>query len=166
MFGRAGEEMTALRAAGIPFEIVPGVTSALAAAAEAEIPLTLRGTVSTLVFTTGHDADGDVLPDWAGLALSGATIAVYMGRSVAARIAARLTEAGLSAATPVSVIENATLPHRRIFAGALAELIGFAERGDVDGPALILIGAAAGEGALALAEPLAEPLPTTRILAA
>lgn len=166
VFGRAGEEMTALREAGIPFEIVPGVTSALAAAAEAEIPLTLRGTASTLVFTTGHDADGDVLPDWAGLALSGATIAVYMGRSVAARIAVRLADAGLSAATPVSVIENATLPDRRIFSGALGDLIGFAERGDVDGPALILIGAAAGEGALALAEPLAEPLPTTRILAA
>jgi len=166
VFGRAGEEIAALRAAAIPFEIVPGVTSALAAAAEAEIPLTLRGTVSTLVFTTGHDADGDVLPDWAGLALSGATIAVYMGRSVAARIAARLTEAGLSAATPVSVIENATLPHRRIFAGALAELIGFAERGDVDGPALILIGAAAREGAPALSEPLAEPLALARIMAA
>ncbi|MBA3517790.1 MAG: uroporphyrinogen-III C-methyltransferase, partial [Rhizobiales bacterium] len=88
------------------------------------------------------------------------------GRSVAARIAARLTEAGLSAATPVSVIENATLPHRRIFAGALAELIGFAERGDVDGPALILIGAAAREGALALSEPLAEPLALARIMAA
>ena len=87
VFGRAGEEMAALRAAGIPFEIVPGVTAALAAAAEAEIPLTLRGTASSLVFATGQDARGDVLPDWAGLALSGATVAVYMGRSVAARVA-------------------------------------------------------------------------------
>ena len=89
VFGRAGEEMAALRAAGIPFEIVPGVTAALAAAAEAEIPLTLRGAASSLVFATGQDADGDVLPDWAGLALSGATVAVYMGRSVAARVAAQ-----------------------------------------------------------------------------
>jgi len=162
VFGRAGEEMAALRAAGIPFEIVPGVTSALAAAAEAEIPLTLRGTASSLVFATGQDAAGDVLPDWAGLALGGATVAVYMGRSVAGRIAERLIAAGLAAATPVAVIENATLPDRRLFAGSLGELPGFAAREDVDGPALILIGEAAAEGALAQAEPLA----AARVLAA
>jgi uroporphyrin-III C-methyltransferase/precorrin-2 dehydrogenase/sirohydrochlorin ferrochelatase len=155
VFGRAGEEMAALREAGIPFEIVPGVTSALAAAAEAEIPLTLRGTASSLVFATGQDADGETLPGWSGLALAGATVAVYMGRSVAARVAARLIEAGLSPATPVAIVENASLPERRVFAGRLAELAAFEERGDVDGPALILIGEAAGQGALAGAEPLA-----------
>lgn len=158
VFGRAGEEMAALRRAGIPFEIVPGVTSALAAAAEAEIPLTLRGAASSLVFATGHDASGDVLPDWAGLALAGATIAVYMGRSVAAEIAARLMQAGLAAATPVAVIENATLPERRAFAGVLGDLAAFAERADVEGPTLILIGRTAAEGALSLAEPLAAAL--------
>ena len=73
IFGRAGEEMAALRAANISFDIVPGVTAAFAAAAEAEIPLTLRETSSSLVFATGHDADGETLPDWAGLALNGAT---------------------------------------------------------------------------------------------
>jgi uroporphyrin-III C-methyltransferase/precorrin-2 dehydrogenase/sirohydrochlorin ferrochelatase len=139
----------------VPFEIVPGVTSALAAAAEAEIPLTLRGAASTLVFTTGHDAQGDVLPDWAGLALSGATVAVYMGRSVASRIAHQLTEAGLSGATPVAVVENASLPNRRMLSGVLADLGSLADRSELDGPALIIIGAAAAEGALASAEPLA-----------
>ena len=154
VFGRAGEEMAALRNAGIGFEVVPGVTAAFAAAAEAEIALTQRGIASSLVFATGHDAAGDVLPDWAGLALAGSTIAVYMGRSVAARVADRLMQAGLAAATPVAAIENASLPERRHFAGALGELSSFAERGDVDGPTLILIGEAAAEGAVSLAEPL------------
>ncbi len=154
VFGRAGEEMAALRAANVPFEVVPGVTAALAAAAEAEIPLTLRGTASSLVFATGQDAAGDVLPDWAGLALSGATVAVYMGRAVAAGVAERLIEAGLSAATPVAVIENATLPERRHFAGVLGDLAAIADRSDISGPTLILIGATAAEGAISLAEPL------------
>lgn len=156
VFGRAGEEMAALRKAGIPFEIVPGVTSALAAAAEAEIPLTLRGTSSSLVFATGHDATGDVLPDWTGLALSGATVAVYMGRSVAARISARLIEAGLAAATPVAVLENASLPDRRSWQGDLGDLAALPTDGDA-GPALIVIGRAVAQGALADAEWLAQP---------
>src|SRR5690606_9585397 len=107
VFGRAGEEMAALRAADVSFDIVPGITAAFAAAAENEIPLTLRETSSALVFATGHDADGDTLPGWAGLALNGATVAVYMGRETAARVSAQLREAGLAAATPVAVIENA-----------------------------------------------------------
>ncbi|HSG95707.1 MAG TPA: siroheme synthase CysG, partial [Afifellaceae bacterium] len=155
VFGRAGEEMAALRDAGIAFEIVPGVTSALAAAAEAEIPLTLRGVASDLVFATGHDQTGATLPGWAGLALSGATIAVYMARSVAGQVAGRLLDAGLPPATPVAVIENATRDERRLFAGALADLPAFAGYGDVTGPALILIGEAVCRGALAGAEPLA-----------
>ena len=158
VFGRAGEEMAALKAAGIGFEIVPGVTAAFAAAAEAEIPLTLRGVASSLVFATGHEAAGaegrSALPDWAGLALAGSTVAVYMGRTVAASVAQRLMAAGLSTATPVAVIENATLPTSRYFAGTLADLVAFAERTDVDGPALIVIGDAAAEGARTSAEPL------------
>ncbi len=154
VFGRAGEEMAALRAAGIPFEVVPGITAAFAAAAEAEIPLTLRGSASSLVFATGHDSSGDILPDWAGLALSGSTVAVYMGRSVAARVAERLVDAGLDPGTPVAVIENATLPEWRHFAGTLNELAAFGERTDVSGATLILIGQAAAEGAFSLVEPL------------
>lgn len=155
VFGRAGEEMAALRQAGIAFEIVPGVTSALAAAAEAEIPLTLRGVASDLVFATGHDQAGDTLPAWAGLALSGATIAVYMARSVAGKVAKRLLDAGLPATTPVAVIENATRNDQRLFAGTLADLPALGDHRDVTGPALILIGEAVGQGALADAEPLA-----------
>ncbi|WP_292714790.1 siroheme synthase CysG, partial [Mesorhizobium sp.] len=94
VFGRAGEEMAALRDAGVAYEVVPGVTAAFAAAADFELPLTLRGVSSSMVFTTGHDLKGNSLPDWAKLAISGATVAVYMGRSVAAEVAGRLIEAG------------------------------------------------------------------------
>ncbi|MFY8101280.1 MAG: uroporphyrinogen-III C-methyltransferase, partial [Allorhizobium sp.] len=128
VFGRAGEEMAALRDAGIAYEIVPGVTSALAAAADFELPLTLRGVSSSLVFTTGHDLQGNVLPDWARLALSGATVAVYMGRTVAASVAERLMEGGLAEDTTVAVVENAGRRDSRLLHGTLKELPGLEAR--------------------------------------
>ncbi|NBN64566.1 uroporphyrinogen-III C-methyltransferase [Microvirga tunisiensis] len=155
VFGRAGEEMDALRAAGIGFEVVPGVTAAFAAAASAQIPLTLRGVASTLVFATGHNADSETLPDWAGLALKGATVAVYMGRTVAAAVSQRLIEAGLAATTPVAIIENAAHPEERQFAGTLADLPALGERTDISGATLIVIGEAVAQAALAKAEPIA-----------
>ncbi len=156
IFGRAGEEIAALRAAGVSFDIVPGITAAFAAAAEAEIPLTLRGVASSLVFVTGHDAEGETLPDWAGLALRGTTVAVYMGLSVAARVASRLIGAGLAPSTPVAVVENASLPEQRAFAGRLDELGAMASDGLV-GPALFVIGEVVAESRLVRdAAPLAE----------
>lgn len=157
IFGRAGEEIAALREAGIPFDIVPGITAAFAAAAEAEIPLTLRNVASSLVFATGHDVDGDTLPSWAGVALAGATVAVYMGLTVAPKVAAQLVQAGLRPGTPVAVIENASLPTQRCYAGRLDELGRIAGRAEGNSPALILIGDVVAEGALALRPaPLAE----------
>jgi uroporphyrin-III C-methyltransferase/precorrin-2 dehydrogenase/sirohydrochlorin ferrochelatase len=149
IFGRAGEEMAALAAAGIDFEVVPGVTAAFAAAAEHRIPLTLRESASALVFATGHDADGETLPGWAGLALAGATVAVYMGRAVAASVATRLLEAGLVASTPVAVIENASRRDGRIFAGRLDELACIAAGTDPEAPVLIVIGDVVAAGAVA-----------------
>jgi uroporphyrin-III C-methyltransferase/precorrin-2 dehydrogenase/sirohydrochlorin ferrochelatase len=149
IYGRAGEEMAALRAAGISFDIVPGITAAFAAAAESEIPLTLRDQSSTLIFATGHDADGETLPNWAGLALGGATVAVYMGRTVAAKVAARLIEAGLAASTPVAVIENASRRDRRAYAGRLSELAAITARDDMTGPVLILVGEVVALGNIA-----------------
>jgi uroporphyrin-III C-methyltransferase/precorrin-2 dehydrogenase/sirohydrochlorin ferrochelatase len=149
IFGRAGEEMAALRAANVSFDVVPGITAAFAAAAENEIPLTLRETSSSLVFATGHDADGETLPDWAGLALSGATVAVYMGRTVAARVAARLMEAGLAASTPVAVIENASRTDRKAYAGRLDELAEIAGRPEIAGPVLMIVGDVVAAGAVA-----------------
>lgn len=160
IFGRAGEEIEVLRSAGVSFDIVPGITAAFAAAAEAEIPLTLRGVASSLVFVTGHDAEGETLPDWAGLALNGTTVAVYMGLSVAAKVAGRLLEAGLTASTPVAVIESASLPAQRAFAGRLDELGQIAVTAALDGPALFIIGDVVASGRLAI-----EPAPLADLAA-
>ncbi len=165
VYGRAGEEMAALRSAGIPFEIVPGITSAFAAAADMQLPLTLRGVASSLVFTTGHDMAGEVLPDWARLAISGATIAVYMGRSVAASVAERLMSAGLHADTGVAVIENAGRADRRMFHGTLQDLPALEQRPDLDGPVMVVIGDAVAGAAIDKAEPLAIRTPTSSVAA-
>lgn len=162
VFGRAGEEMAALRAAGIGHAVVPGVTAAVAAAASLALPLTLRGVASSLVFATGHDRDGETLPGWAGLALSGATVAVYMGRSVAGRVGRALIAAGFDAATPVAVVFNASRDDERVEAGSLADLIAAADLSAAgsDGaapdqdPALIIIGKAVAAADLSAARPL------------
>jgi len=155
VFGRAGEEMAALREAGIAYEVVPGVTAAFAAAADFELPLTLRGVSSSMVFTTGHDLKGNSLPDWAKLAISGATVAVYMGRSVAAEVAGRLIEAGLSPDTAVAVVENASLDSRRRFHGTLADLPSLEARADLTGPVMTIIGDAVAGANFEQSEPLA-----------
>jgi len=155
VFGRAGEEMAALRAAGIGFEIVPGITSAFAAAADMELPLTLRGVASSLVFTTGHDMTGDVLPGWAKLAVSGATIAVYMGSTVAASVAARLIGAGLHEDTAVAVVENASRQDKRLFHGTLKDLPDLENRKELSGPVMVIIGDAVAGAAIDKAEALA-----------
>ncbi|MBX4931198.1 siroheme synthase CysG [Rhizobium bangladeshense] len=154
VYGRAGEEMAALRAAGVTYEVVPGITSAFAAAADFELPLTLRGLASSLVFTTGHDLTGDVLPDWASLAVSGATIAVYMGRTVAASVAERLMQAGIPSETTVAVIENASRTDRRLLHGTLADLPDLQHRNELTGPVMVIIGDAVAGANFELSEPL------------
>ncbi|MBX5167579.1 MULTISPECIES: siroheme synthase CysG [unclassified Rhizobium] len=154
VYGRAGEEMAAMRAAGVTYEVVPGITSAFAAAADFELPLTLRGVASSLVFTTGHDLTGDVLPDWASLAVSGATIAVYMGRTVAASVAERLMQAGIPAETTVAVIENASRTERRLLHGTLADLPDLQHRDELTGPVMVIIGDAVAGANFELSEPL------------
>jgi len=154
VYGRAGEEMAALREAGIAYEIVPGITSAFAAAADFDLPLTLRGVASSLIFTTGHDLTGKVLPDWASLAISGATIAVYMGSSVAASVAERLMGAGLSADTTVAVIENASRADRKLLHGVLSELPDLQARDDLAGPVMVIIGEAVAGANFEKSEPL------------
>jgi len=154
VYGRAGEEMAALREAGISYEIVPGITSAFAAAADFDLPLTLRGVASSLIFTTGHDLTGDVLPGWASLAISGATIAVYMGRTVAASVAGRLMDAGLSPDTTVAIVENASRGDRRLFHGVLRELPDLEAREDLAGPVMVIIGEAVAGANFERSEPL------------
>jgi uroporphyrin-III C-methyltransferase/precorrin-2 dehydrogenase/sirohydrochlorin ferrochelatase len=158
VYGRAGEEIAALRAAGVPHEIVPGITASLAAAADAAVPLTLRGVSQHLILATGHGADGAEPQGWEQLAASGSTVALYMGKSVTDRIVARLVGAGLPLSTPVLAVENAGRASRRLFAGTLGELKSLAARDDLAGPVLILIGEATAHGDVATAEPFALPL--------
>lgn len=155
IFGRAAEEMAALREAGVTYEIVPGITSAFAAAADFELPLTLRGVASSLVFTTGHDMTGDVLPDWARLAVSGATIAVYMGRTVAASVAERLIAGGMPRETTVAVIENASRREARLFHGTIADLPSLQHFDALTGPVMVIIGEAVAGANFEKSTPLA-----------
>jgi len=145
VFGRAGEEVAALRKAGIPYAIVPGVSAALAAAADTATPVTLRKVSSGFVFATAHGASDEDLTHWAGLAQAGLTLALYMGKGIAAPVAGRLLAHGLNAATPVGIVVNAGRPDRLLYAGTLGELaagaVAFA-----DGPAVILVGAAVAAG--------------------
>jgi uroporphyrin-III C-methyltransferase len=127
IFGRAGEEIESLRASDIPFEIVPGVTSALGAAAAAQIPLTHRRASSALVLITAHraagkDAPGKDATDWSKFVASGATLVIYMpGRNYSA-IAKRLTSAGLAGETPCAVISRASTKYQRTHRTTLLDL--------------------------------------------
>jgi uroporphyrin-III C-methyltransferase len=122
VFGRAGEEIESLRRAGIQYEIVPGVTSALGAAAAAAIPLTDRRASSALVFITAHQAGGSEAANWSQLAGSGATLVIYMPGQKYLEVAAKLKAAGLSGETPCAVISAATTQHQRTHLSTIAEL--------------------------------------------
>lgn len=143
IFGRATEELDACRAAGVLVQICPGVTAASAAAASLGASLTLRGLARKLTFVTAHARTGEDLQlDWSRLADPEATLAVYMGKAAAAEVSAKLIEAGLPAATPVALVESASLPAERHFHTRL-DLLPLAARTALgNGPALLLIGAA------------------------
>ena len=143
IFGRAGEEMQALEAHGIAYEIVPGITAAAAAAATLRLPLTRRGCGRSVHFLTGHGAvDGLPAHDWAALARAGGTLAVYMGRETVVGLTAHLIEAGLPAGLPPIAIENVSLAGERRFGATLASLPGALRAAAGSGPLLILIGEA------------------------
>jgi uroporphyrin-III C-methyltransferase len=143
IFGRATEEMAALDAAGIAYEIVPGITAATAAAASLKLSLTKRATARSLHFLTGHGAEGG-LPahDWVSLTKSGGTLAVYMGGQTLPGLAAHFIEAGMDPATPAIAIENASLPTQRNFVATIATLPKTLTTATTTGPVLLLIGEA------------------------
>ena len=145
IFGRAGEEIAALRKAGIGYQIVPGVSAALAAAADTATPVTLRTVSSGFVMATAHGADDSDLTHWAALAQSGLTLALYMGKSIAPKVAARLIGQGASAALPVGIVVNAGRANKALHRSTLAGLsAGALEL--VDGPAIIFVGEAVAAG--------------------
>jgi uroporphyrin-III C-methyltransferase len=122
IFGRAGEEMEALRRANIEYEIVPGVTSALGAAAAAAIPLTHRRASSTIVLTAGHRASVNDDVDWRQFAAAESTLVVYMPGSGYDEISSRLTAAGFAKETPCAIISHATTRDQRIYRTTVSDL--------------------------------------------
>ena len=145
VFGRGGEEMEAVAAAGIACHAVPGITAATGCAAYAGIPLTHRDHASQCVFVTGHGKDGDPDLDWPdldwdGLARSAQTVVIYMGLNTLGRTASRMIAHGLPATTPAAVIDKGTTPDERVIIGTLADLAARAEAAGIEGPALIIVG--------------------------
>lgn len=139
IFGRGGEEAEDARAAGVSVEIVPGISAANGAAAQAQIPLTHRASASIVSFVAGQ-CKGLTDQDWSGLAGKGRTLVIYMGVKTARQIAEKLMDDGLTPEMPIAVIENAARPEMRVVRGPLAELAELVERYAIQSPALIVIG--------------------------
>ena len=151
VFGRGGEELEALREAGIEAEVVPGISSALGCAASAGLPLTHRDHAQTLTFVTGHAQQGGVPDlDWTALARPSQTVVVFMGVGTSATIAEKLIQAGRASSTPVAVIENGTRANEIKVFGTLAELPQLIKQAGIKGPALLVIGEVSAIPAAAL----------------
>ena len=142
LFGRAQEEIDALSEAGIPFEVVPGVTAALAASAQLGVSLTKRGVARTITFVTPRIGEDETATDWVEAVLAADTAALYMGSGQAAAISQTLIAKGLSAGTPVVVVRDASLPQSQARTGTLRELARLCALDDdgTPGPAVILLG--------------------------
>ena len=139
IFGRGGEEVDACRAAGVPVEVVPGISAAIGAAAQAQLPLTHRDASSAVTFVAGQ-CKGLTDQDWSGLAGKGRTLVIYMGVATAAQIADKLIADGVSPDLPVAVLENGTRADMRTLRTLLADLGDMVEREAVISPALIVVG--------------------------
>ncbi len=140
IFGRADEEIDALQAAGVPVSIIPGITSAAAAAAAITASLTTRGTNKAVALLTGHDAKGFAEQDWVNLSQPGGRAAVYMGVGAARFIQGRLMLHGAEADRPVTVVENASRPEQKIIYTTLRHLPDDIAKAGIKGPAILLIG--------------------------
>ena len=155
LFGRAQEEIAALEAAGIAYEIVPGITAALAAAAELGTSLTQRGSARSVAFATPRVGAGESPSEWAAGLAAADSGAIYMGAGQAAAISAALIAAGKPGSTPAAIVENASLAQSRTFYTTLAELPKLSSI-EIVGPAVILIGrqfSAHGAAGADIAEP-------------
>jgi uroporphyrinogen III methyltransferase/synthase len=142
IYGRGGEEAAALAAAGVRFEIVPGITAALAAAAYAGVPLTHRVHSSAVVFLTGHEdpAKPGSTVRWEDYARLGATLCIYMGMRNLPDIARRLQAGGMAGTTPVALVQSATTYQHRQLLGTLATLADQAHSEGFEAPAIVIIG--------------------------
>lgn len=148
VFGRGGEETAALDAAGIPWEVISGLTAGIAAPAAAGIPVTHRDAGHGVAFITGHTRDGAAV-NWHALAHSGLTLVVYMGIARCTDIVTGLRAGGLRADLPAAVIQHATLPQQRIIATTLARLAADIQTHGIISPAILVIGEVADAARLA-----------------
>ena len=147
VFGRGGEEIEALKKENIEFEVVPGVTSAIAAPSAAGIPVTHRGLAASLHIITAHTKDGGIADtDYAALARLGGTLLFLMGASALPDICAALTKAGMSPDTPAAAVERGTTARQRRIEGTLGTLTEIAKREELRSPAIIIVGAVAALG--------------------
>lgn len=140
VFGRGGEEQAALAEAGIPVEVVPGITAAVACAASISLPLTWRGENRSFTIMTGTAGDGAADHDWAALAKPGAVFSIYMGIRQANHIQRQLLAAGIAENTPVVVVENGTRANQKTVVGSIASLTRTLALGGIKGPAVIYVG--------------------------
>ena len=147
IFGRGGEEAEWLSARGIEVELVNGITAGLAGATQCGISLTQRGVARGVTLVTAHTLD-DSSPEWQALAKSGTTLVVYMGVSKLEQVQAGLLEGGLSAGTPVAMIENASLPQQRECHSSLAGMCRDALAFKLKSPAILVIGEVAAQAVI------------------
>jgi len=142
MFGRGGEEMQALKVAGLVYEVVPGVSAAIAGPAMAGIPVTHRDHAAAVTIVTGHECE-ELARDplrWRAMAESGHTLVILMGLTHLASIAARLVEAGRPAGTPAAVVQEATTPRERCVVGTLADIADRVRDAGIVAPAVVVVG--------------------------
>ena len=157
VFGRGGEEALALAEAGVPFEVVPGISSLAAVPAAADIPVTHRGVADTVTIATAHAADGSS-PDYEALVAAGGTLVLFMGLGRLGELADGLVGAGLARRTPAAVVSRGTCPDQEVVTTSLDQ-IAEAARG-LPGPALLIVGDVVAIGArLRLRRPSAVRLP-------
>lgn len=140
IFGRGGEEIEDLAAAGIPFQVVPGITAAAGCAAYAGIPLTHRAHAQSVRFVTAHTKAGQPNLDWNNLAVANETLCFYMGLVTLPYICAELVKAGMPATMPVALIERGTTPEHRVHVGTLATLPALIAEREVHAPTMVIVG--------------------------
>ena len=140
IFGRGGEEIETLAAAGVPFQVVPGITAASGCASYAGIPLTHRDHAQSCIFVTGHMKEGELSLNWEALVQPLQTIAVYMGVKGIDVLCASLVKHGMAASMPAALVQQGTTPTQRVFISTLAELPGVVAANEIQPPSMVIIG--------------------------
>jgi len=140
IFGRGGEEIEELAAAGIPFQVVPGITAASGCAAYAGMPLTHRDYAQSVIFVTGHLKDGSMDLNWPMLAQPQQTVVVYMGLTGLAVLCSELVRHGMPGTTPAALVEQGTTSHQRVYKGTLDDLPEIVAAAEVHAPTLVIVG--------------------------